>query len=98
MNTLANMAGAARGLRAQCGQPKRSTGEAGSPTHRNEQLQLQCRLPLQDADQSDAVGVDDAMGATKAVGHGVNSTPPPVRMERECHGPLRAARGATKRV
>ena len=44
MNTLAILAPVS-GLSAQCRQPKRSTGEAGSPTHRNEQLQLQCRLP-----------------------------------------------------
>ena len=37
------------------------------------------------------------MGATKAVGHGVNSTPPPVRMERECHGPLQHPCPPTKR-
>ena len=37
--------GKSRAAEQQCRQPKRSTGEAGSPTHRNEQLQLQCRLP-----------------------------------------------------
>ncbi len=43
MNILAKRA--ALSLCRLCRQPKRSTGEAGSPTHRNEQLQLQCRLP-----------------------------------------------------
>ena len=42
--TLAKRA-ASGGASERCRQLKRSTGEAGSPTHRNEQLQLQCRLP-----------------------------------------------------
>ena len=45
-----------------------------------------------DADQSDAVGVDDAMGATKAVGHGLDIT----TVEQNVMD-LRAARGATVR-